>query len=57
MSVIVFHKHKYISNPLVTPEDVIMTAVGKLAKLTSAHIPHQLSETLLDQLTCLGPIF
>ena len=51
------HPHKYISNPSVTPEDAIMAAAGKLATLIKGHMTHQLSETLLDELTHLGSIF
>ena len=57
MSAKIFHKHKYISNPLVTPEDAVVAAAGKLANLISGHMPHQLSETSIDELTCLGSIF
>ena len=28
----VFHKHKYITNPDVTPEDRVITAMGKLSQ-------------------------
>ena len=27
----VFHKHKYITNPLVTPEECVVATPGKLA--------------------------
>ena len=57
VSATVFHKHKYISNPLVTPEDAVMAAAGELATLIGGHMPHQLSETSLDELTRLRFIF
>ena len=31
ISAAVFHKHKYITNPSVTPEDRVMATAGKLA--------------------------
>ena len=34
-----------------------MAAAGKLATLIGGHMPHQLSETSLDELTYLGSIF
>ena len=49
----VFHKHKYISNPSFTPEDAVIEAADKLTDTIQGHMPHQLIETVLDQLTRL----
>ena len=43
----VFHKHKYITNPDITPEDRVIAADGKLVDTTKGCIPPHLSETIL----------
>ena len=46
----VFHTHKYITNPDITPEDQVITASGKLAEELKGCMPPHLSETTLEQL-------
>jgi hypothetical protein len=41
----VWFKHKYLTNPSVTPEDQIIAAIGKLAKTLTTGMPPQLRET------------
>ena len=38
----VWFKHKYLTNPAVTPEDQIVAAIGGLAKTLNTKIPPQL---------------
>ena len=52
----VFHKHKYLTNPGVTPEDQVIAAMGKLCQELGGKKTNHLSETALDQLTSLGEI-
>ena len=52
----VFHKHKYLTNPGVTPEDRVIAAMGKLSQELGGKKTNHLSETTLDQLTSLGEI-
>ena len=53
----VLHRHKYISNPFVTPEDVVLSAAGKLAEALKGQMPQHLHESSLDKLKRLGTIF
>ena len=53
----VFHKHKYISAPAVTPEDAVIAAAGKLAEALKGNLPHNFGESSLDELTRLGTLF
>ena len=47
ISATVFQKHKYITNPEITPEDRVIAAAGNLADELKGHtIPH-ISETIL----------
>ena len=51
----VFHKHKYITNPDVTPEDRVMAAMSKLSQEISGRAcNNHLSNTTLEQLTHCG---
>ena len=52
----VFHKHKYITNPGVTPDDQGIAAMGKLSQELGGKKNNHLSKTTLDQLTSLGKI-
>ena len=45
--VTVFHKHKYITNSGVTPEDRVISTSGKLAAEIKGHMANHLSETVL----------
>ena len=49
-----FHKHKYISAPVVTPEDTVIAAAGNLAEALKGNLPNNLSESSLAELTRLG---
>ena len=54
ISATVFHKHKYITNPDITPGDRVISAAGKLSDtLKGRMIPH-LSETILEKLEHIG---
>ena len=35
----IWFKHKYLTNPTVTPEDQIVAAIGGLAKMLNAKVP------------------
>ena len=56
VSATVFHKHKYISNPDVTPADRIIAAAGALAKLLTGNLPQSLNDTSLTHMERLGSI-
>ena len=56
ISATVFHKHKYIVIPSVTPEDRVMATAVKLAADLKGHMATHLSETSLHQLELLGTI-
>ena len=52
-----FHKHKYITNPDVTPEDRVKSAMSKMSqKISDRACNNHLSDTTLDQPTGLGEI-
>ena len=52
----VFHKHKYITNPDITPKDRVIAAAGKLSDTLKGRMSPHLSETTLEQLECIGTI-
>ena len=53
----VFHKHKYITNNDVTPEDRVIATMSKLSQEISGRAcNNHLSNMTLDQLTRLGKI-
>ena len=56
LSSTVFHNHMYISNPSVTPEDVILAAAEQLAEALRGYMPQHLQELSLDKLKRLGTI-
>ena len=56
ISAIVFHKHKYITNPIVTPEYCDMATAGKLVDKVKGHMATHISKTSLQQLEQLGTI-
>ena len=56
ISATVFHKHKYITNPGVTPEDRVMTTAGKLMAELKGRMANNLRETELKQLEQLWTI-
>ena len=57
ISATVFHKHKYISNPTVTPGDVVITAAHNLAAALKSKMPHYLQEYPFSELSRLSKIF
>ena len=57
ISATVFHKHKYISNPTVTPPDSVISASQNLATALKGKIPHYLQESPLSELSRLSKIF
>ena len=56
ISATVFHKHKYITNPSVTPEDRVMATAGKLPAELKVRMATHLRETALQQLGRIGTI-
>ena len=52
----VFHKHNYITNMDVTPEDCVIAAAGKLAYELKRRMTPHLSESTLDQLKLIWAI-
>jgi hypothetical protein len=46
----VWFKHKYLTNPSVTPEDQIIAAIGGLANTLRTNIPPQLHDNTVDKL-------
>ncbi len=53
----VFHKHKYISTPAVTPADAVITAAGRLAAVIKGTYYNHLSNEPLAKLTRLSDLF
>ena len=56
-SATVFHKHKYISKPNVTPADAFIAAAGNMALALKGTIPACLQQSPLADLTRLSKIF
>ena len=52
----IFHKHKYITNPGVIPEDRVMATSGKLAAELKGRMANHFSEMVLKKLEQLGTI-
>ena len=50
ISATVFHKHKYISNPAVTPANRVLAATGALDNLLTTNVPNSLTNTYLTQI-------
>ena len=57
ISATVFHKHKYISNPTVTPGDAVISAAQDLAAALKGKMTHYLQESPLSELYRLRKIF
>ena len=53
----VFHKHKYISTPAVTPADAVIAAAGRLAATIKNSCSDHLTKEPLAELTRLSEIF
>jgi hypothetical protein len=49
-------KHKYLTNPSLTPEDQIIAAIGGLAKTLTTGVPPQLRDNTVDKLRQLQKI-
>ena len=56
ISATVFHKHKYITNPDITPEDRVIEASRKLSKTLKGCMTTHLIETILEKLERIGTI-
>ncbi len=52
----VWFKHKYLTNPSITPEDQIVAAIGGLAKILTTGVPPQLRNDTVDKLHKLQEI-
>ena len=52
----VFHKHNYITNHDVTPEDRVIAAMDRMSHEPKENPPEHLIKTTLEQLTTLGNI-
>ena len=57
VSAILFHKHKYLSNPTATPADAIIFAAGNLITVIKGHLTHCLLESHFNELMRLSTIF
>ena len=53
----VFFKHKYLTQPTVTPKDAIMMAAKQLAKALAGNLPATIGETELQELERLQNAF
>ena len=53
----VFHKHKYISNPSVTPDDAVIASAQNLAAALKSKMPQYLQESPFSELSLLSKIF
>ena len=56
VSATVYHKHKYLTTPTVTPADRVLAAAQKLSEEIKGRMPQHLSTTNLDHLERLGNI-
>ena len=56
VSTTVYHKHKYLTTPTVTPADRVLAAAQKLSEEIKGRMPQHLSTTNLDHLERLGNI-
>jgi hypothetical protein len=53
----VFFKHKYLTNPLVTPEDLVISAAGNLTQSLETSIPQHLQVSTIQALKDLSEVF
>ena len=56
ISATVFHKHKYTSNPIAAPSDVVIVTAKNLTKALKRKLPRYIQESLLAKLTHLSRI-
>jgi hypothetical protein len=52
-----FFKHKYLTNPSVTPEDLVITMAENLAQALETSIPHHLQVSTIQALKDLSEVF
>ncbi len=52
-----FFKHKYITNPAVTPEDLVIAAAANLSKALAINMPHHLRQSSIQALADLQDVF
>jgi hypothetical protein len=52
-----FFKHKYITNPAVTPEDLVIAAAANLSKALATNMPHHLRQSSIQALADLQDVF
>ena len=52
-----FFKHKYITNPAVSPEDLVIAAAANLSRALATNMPQQLQQSSLQALADLQDIF
>jgi hypothetical protein len=52
-----FFKHKYLTNPLVTPEDLVIAATKNLAQALETSIPQHLRVPTIQALKDLSEVF
>jgi hypothetical protein len=52
-----FFKHKYITNPAVTPEDLVIAAAANLSKALTTNMPHHLRQSSIQALADLQDVF
>ena len=57
VSVTVIHRHKYISNPAITPVEAVISAAKNLVFTLKGKMPQYLQESLLAELTRTSQIF
>jgi hypothetical protein len=57
LSLTIFRKHKYISNPTIYPIDTASTATKNLSAALKGKMPHYHQESPLGKLNCLSRIF
>ncbi len=53
----VFFKHKYLTNPLVAPEEIIIAAAENLARVLETSIPLNLQVSTIQALKDLSDVF
>ncbi len=52
-----FFKHKYLTNPMVTPEDRVIAAAGALARALFNQMPPHMCESTIQTLSNLQDVF
>jgi len=52
-----FFKHKYITNPAVTPEDLVIAAAANLSRALATNMPQQLQQSSIKALADLQDVF